>query len=151
MWIGWWMSVNVPVYKGTWEMKGNNHLSQMKKKKKITFKVYDQYSSLFNVFSKASTLMPFSEGHKNVATSFHGFRTIYELTKSIYFWQALKKTWLEKYATDSANPGVLVLLGCGTLSSTCGQLSSYPLALIRTRMQAQGECWSYVTVPVWKR
>ncbi|XP_053099489.1 calcium-binding mitochondrial carrier protein SCaMC-1 [Hemicordylus capensis] len=52
-------------------------------------------------------------------------------------YEALKKTWLEKYATDSANPGVLVLLGCGTLSSTCGQLASYPLALIRTRMQAQ--------------
>lgn len=59
----------------------------------------------------------------------------------MFSWQALKKNWLEKYATDSANPGVLVLLACGTASSTCGQLASYPLALIRTRMQAQGECW----------
>lgn len=53
--------------------------------------------------------------------------------------QTLKNAWLSRYATDSANPGVLVLLGCGTISSTCGQLASYPLALIRTRMQAQGE------------
>ncbi|KAF7243432.1 Calcium-binding mitochondrial carrier protein SCaMC-1 [Varanus komodoensis] len=52
-------------------------------------------------------------------------------------YEALKKTWLEKYATESANPGVFVLLGCGTISSTCGQLASYPLALVRTRMQAQ--------------
>lgn len=34
---------------------------------------------------------------------------------------------------------MFVLLACGTASSTCGQLASYPLALIRTRMQAQGE------------
>lgn len=54
-------------------------------------------------------------------------------------WQLLKSTWLEHYASSSANPGVFVLLGCGTISSTCGQLASYPLALIRTRMQAQGE------------
>uniref|UniRef100_A0AAZ1XJX6 EF-hand domain-containing protein n=1 Tax=Oreochromis aureus TaxID=47969 RepID=A0AAZ1XJX6_OREAU len=50
---------------------------------------------------------------------------------------SLKNFWLSHYAKDTANPGVLVLLGCGTISSTCGQLASYPLALIRTRMQAQ--------------
>ncbi|GBO30685.1 putative calcium-binding mitochondrial carrier CBG00135, partial [Araneus ventricosus] len=34
-------------------------------------------------------------------------------------------------------PGPMVLLGCGTASSSCGQIVSYPLALIRTRLQAQ--------------
>lgn len=53
--------------------------------------------------------------------------------------QTLKNTWLQKYSKDTADPGVLVLLGCGTVSSTCGQIASYPLALVRTRMQAQGE------------
>ncbi|XP_072524867.1 mitochondrial adenyl nucleotide antiporter SLC25A24-like [Salminus brasiliensis] len=52
-------------------------------------------------------------------------------------YESLKNAWLSHYARDSANPGVLVLLGCGTVSSTCGQLASYPLALVRTRMQAQ--------------
>ncbi|XP_069768691.1 mitochondrial adenyl nucleotide antiporter SLC25A24-like isoform X2 [Narcine bancroftii] len=52
-------------------------------------------------------------------------------------YETLKKTWLNKYAKDTADPGVMVLLACGTTSSTCGQLASYPLALIRTRMQAQ--------------
>lgn len=28
------------------------------------------------------------------------------------------------------------MLGCGMISSTCGQLASYPLALVRTRLQA---------------
>lgn len=52
-------------------------------------------------------------------------------------YETLKNSWLQRYATDSANPGVFVLLACGTTSSTCGQLASYPLALVRTRMQAQ--------------
>lgn len=72
-------------------------------------------------------------------------------------WQLLKSTWLEHYASSSANPGVFVLLGCGTVSSTCGQLASYPLALIRTRMQAQGEfsctedasVWSHENCIIW--
>ena len=53
--------------------------------------------------------------------------------------QTLKNSYLEQYGTNSTDPGVLVLLACGTMSSTCGQLASYPLALVRTRMQAQGE------------
>uniref|UniRef100_A0AAX7UPB7 EF-hand domain-containing protein n=1 Tax=Astatotilapia calliptera TaxID=8154 RepID=A0AAX7UPB7_ASTCA len=52
-------------------------------------------------------------------------------------YETLKNAWLQRYCVNSADPGVLVLLGCGTVSSTCGQLASYPLALIRTRMQAQ--------------
>ncbi|XP_045925934.1 calcium-binding mitochondrial carrier protein SCaMC-3b isoform X2 [Micropterus dolomieu] len=52
-------------------------------------------------------------------------------------YETLKNAWLQRNCAHSADPGVLVLLGCGTISSTCGQLASYPLALIRTRMQAQ--------------
>uniref|UniRef100_A0A915CFN2 EF-hand domain-containing protein n=1 Tax=Parascaris univalens TaxID=6257 RepID=A0A915CFN2_PARUN len=52
---------------------------------------------------------------------------IYETLKSLYV----------RYQQDSTEPGVLALLACGTCSSTCGQLASYPLALIRTRLQAR--------------
>lgn len=52
-------------------------------------------------------------------------------------YESLKNAWLSHYAKDTPNPGILVLLCCGTISSTCGQISSYPLALLRTRMQAQ--------------
>ncbi|XP_063061396.1 mitochondrial adenyl nucleotide antiporter SLC25A23-like isoform X1 [Engraulis encrasicolus] len=52
-------------------------------------------------------------------------------------YETLKNAWLQSHSGVSADPGVMVLVGCGALSSTCGQLASYPLALIRTRMQAQ--------------
>ncbi|XP_055965523.1 mitochondrial adenyl nucleotide antiporter SLC25A23 isoform X1 [Sorex fumeus] len=52
-------------------------------------------------------------------------------------YETLKNHWLQQYSHESANPGILVLLACGTVSSTCGQIASYPLALVRTRMQAQ--------------
>ncbi|XP_071389910.1 mitochondrial adenyl nucleotide antiporter SLC25A23-like isoform X1 [Centroberyx affinis] len=52
-------------------------------------------------------------------------------------YETLKNAWLHRNRSLAADPGVLVLVGCGTISSTCGQLASYPLALIRTRMQAQ--------------
>ncbi|XP_075319712.1 mitochondrial adenyl nucleotide antiporter SLC25A23-like isoform X3 [Odontesthes bonariensis] len=51
-------------------------------------------------------------------------------------YETLKFAWLNRNR-GLADPGVMVLVGCGAASSTCGQLASYPLALIRTRMQAQ--------------
>ena len=52
-------------------------------------------------------------------------------------FQTLKKMHMKK--NKNQDPGIFVLLGCGTVSSTCGQLASYPLALVRTRLQAKGE------------
>ena len=54
------------------------------------------------------------------------------------FFQTLKNFYLNYHKNESADPGVFVLLACGTASSTCGQLASYPLSLVRTKLQAQG-------------
>ncbi|KAK3087277.1 hypothetical protein FSP39_003967 [Pinctada imbricata] len=51
-------------------------------------------------------------------------------------YETIKRTYMKKY--ENKDPGIMVLLACGTISSTCGQLASYPLALIRTKLQAQG-------------
>jgi solute carrier family 25 phosphate transporter 23/24/25/41 len=51
---------------------------------------------------------------------------IYETLKGLY-----------REHSQSAEPGVLAVLACGTCSSTCGQLATYPLALVRTRLQAR--------------
>ncbi|XP_070642097.1 mitochondrial adenyl nucleotide antiporter SLC25A24-like isoform X2 [Bos indicus] len=55
----------------------------------------------------------------------------------IYPMEHLKNHWLEHHARGSLDPGIAILLGCSTLSNACGQMASFPLNLIRTRMQAQ--------------
>jgi len=50
-------------------------------------------------------------------------------------YETLKKSWLRNHS-ELDKPSVLILLSCGTISSTCGQIASYPLALVRTRLQA---------------
>ncbi|XP_076822174.1 mitochondrial adenyl nucleotide antiporter SLC25A25-like [Clavelina lepadiformis] len=52
-------------------------------------------------------------------------------------YETLKNYWIKNYSAEKEKPSVFLLLACGTISSTCGQLSSYPLALVRTKMQAQ--------------
>nr|CAD7406548.1 unnamed protein product [Timema poppensis] len=52
-------------------------------------------------------------------------------------YETLKNSYLRQHSDDNATPSVLLLLTCGTISSTCGQVCSYPLALVRTRLQAQ--------------
>lgn len=51
-------------------------------------------------------------------------------------YETLKKKYLSYHETEQ--PSFLLLLACGSASSTLGQVCSYPLALIRTRLQAQG-------------
>lgn len=53
-------------------------------------------------------------------------------------YETLKNTYIRQHA-DSGQPSVLLLLACGTVSSTCGQVCSYPLALVRTQLQAKGK------------
>ncbi|XP_017784896.1 PREDICTED: calcium-binding mitochondrial carrier protein SCaMC-2 isoform X2 [Nicrophorus vespilloides] len=50
-------------------------------------------------------------------------------------YETLKKKYLQAHASEQ--PSFYLLLACGSISSTLGQMCSYPLALIRTRLQAQ--------------
>lgn len=52
-------------------------------------------------------------------------------------YETLKKNYLAMHETEQ--PSFMLLLACGSASSTLGQVCSYPLALVRTRLQAQGE------------
>ncbi|KAK9500415.1 hypothetical protein O3M35_001686 [Rhynocoris fuscipes] len=50
-------------------------------------------------------------------------------------YETLKNNYIRKH--EEKAPSAYLLLACGTASSTCGQVCSYPLALVRTRLQAQ--------------
>ena len=50
----------------------------------------------------------------------------------------LKETTSRWYAARNEEPGITVVLGCGMASSTCAMLLTYPLNLVRTRLQASG-------------
>ncbi|ENN81792.1 calcium-binding mitochondrial carrier protein SCaMC-2 [Dendroctonus ponderosae] len=51
-------------------------------------------------------------------------------------YETLKKKYFKTHSS-SEQPAFWMLLACGSASSTLGQMCSYPLALIRTRLQAQ--------------
>lgn len=50
--------------------------------------------------------------------------------------QTLKNNYIRTHA-KTEQPAIWLLIMCGTVSSTAGQVCSYPLALVRTRLQAQ--------------
>lgn len=52
-------------------------------------------------------------------------------------YETLKKKYLKTHSSVE-QPSFWMLLACGSASSTLGQMCSYPLALVRTRLQAQG-------------
>jgi solute carrier family 25 phosphate transporter 23/24/25/41 len=48
-------------------------------------------------------------------------------------YETLKRAYLRR---EGGEAPILLLLASATTSSTCGQLASYPLALVRTQLQA---------------
>ncbi|KAM3865665.1 mitochondrial adenyl nucleotide antiporter SLC25A24-like [Diretmus argenteus] len=104
-------------------------------KTRLTLRKTGQYAGMFDCAKKILKKEGVRAFYKGYIPNLLGIIPYAGIDLAVY--ESLKNAWLSYYAKDSANPGVLVLLGCGTISSTCGQLASYPLALIRTRMQAQ--------------
>lgn len=50
----------------------------------------------------------------------------------------LKDSLSKMYEARGSEPGVVTLLGCGMVSSSVAMISTYPLNLVRTRLQAMG-------------
>ncbi|KAJ8376157.1 hypothetical protein SKAU_G00067370 [Synaphobranchus kaupii] len=104
-------------------------------KTRLTLRKTGQYSGMFDCAKKILKKEGVKAFYKGYIPNILGIIPYAGIDLAVY--ESLKNAWLARYAKDTANPGIIVLLCCGTLSSTCGQLASYPLALVRTRMQAQ--------------
>uniref|UniRef100_A0A4W4EGG3 Solute carrier family 25 member 23a n=1 Tax=Electrophorus electricus TaxID=8005 RepID=A0A4W4EGG3_ELEEL len=104
-------------------------------KTRLTLRKTGQYSSMADCARQVLQKEGVRAFYKGYVPNILGIIPYAGIDLAVY--ETLKNTWLQRRSSGSADPGVLVLVGCGTVSSTCGQLASYPLALIRTRMQAQ--------------
>uniref|UniRef100_H3DCX0 Solute carrier family 25 member 24 n=1 Tax=Tetraodon nigroviridis TaxID=99883 RepID=H3DCX0_TETNG len=105
-------------------------------KTRLTLRKTGQYSGMFDCAKKILREEGVKAFYKGYVPNLVGIIP-YARHIDLAVYESLKGAWLSYHPKDSANPGVMVLVGCGTVSSTCGQLASYPLALVRTRMQAQ--------------
>ena len=54
---------------------------------------------------------------------------------------------IEKYKVKDTNPGAMLTVGCGIFSSSCGQLATYPLVVVRTKLQSQAGLGSNLLLP----
>lgn len=69
-------------------------------------------------------------------------------------YETLKRSYLKVHMNDEGRKlpkneaQIYVLLICGAVSSSCGQLLSYPLALVRTRLQATTSSDNSVTMSI---
>uniref|UniRef100_A0A667HAU2 Solute carrier family 25 member 25 n=1 Tax=Lynx canadensis TaxID=61383 RepID=A0A667HAU2_LYNCA len=105
-------------------------------KTRMALRKTGQYSGMLDCARKILAREGMAAFYKGYVPNMLGIIPYAGIDLAVY--ETLKNAWLQRYAVNSADPGVFVLLACGTMSSTCGQLASYPLALVRTRMQAQG-------------
>ncbi|XP_060755146.1 mitochondrial adenyl nucleotide antiporter SLC25A23 isoform X2 [Neoarius graeffei] len=104
-------------------------------KTRLTLRKTGQYSGVLDCAQRIVQKEGMRAFYKGYIPNILGIIPYAGIDLAVY--ETLKNVWLQRHSSGSADPGVFVLVGCGTVSSTCGQLASYPLALIRTRMQAQ--------------
>jgi solute carrier family 25 phosphate transporter 23/24/25/41 len=85
--------------------------------------------------------------YKGLAPSIVGIVPYAGLDLSIN--SVLKDMATHFYAARNQDPGVATVLGCGMISSTSAMLGTYPLNLIRTRLQASGMPGSPTYTGAW--
>nr|XP_046918052.1 calcium-binding mitochondrial carrier protein SCaMC-3-like [Dermatophagoides farinae] len=92
-----------------------------------------QYRGLFDAAQKIYSNGGIKNFYRGYIPNLIGIIPYAGIDLTIY--ETLKKMYMKSHSLEEAP--VYVCLTCGTVSSTFGQIASYPLALIRTRMQSE--------------
>jgi len=92
------------------------------------------YQGVVDCFQKTVQKDGFGALYRGIFPSLLGIFPFAAIDLGVY--DILKRQYSIK--NKNKEPTILVLLACGATSSTCGQLVSYPLDLVRRRLQIQG-------------
>ncbi|KAL5235675.1 hypothetical protein ACI65C_003085 [Semiaphis heraclei] len=102
-------------------------------KTRLAIRKSNQYKGIFDCIQK----MYYREGmrsfYRGYVPNLLGILPYAGIDLAVY--ETLKNNYIASH-NNGEKPGMPLLLACGTVSSTCGQVCSYPLALVRTRLQA---------------
>jgi len=102
-------------------------------KTRLALRKTGQYAGIFDCGRQIAQQEGWKSFYRGYVPNLLGIIPYAGIDLAIY--ETLKKQYMKR--NKEQDPGIVALLLCGTISSTCGQLASYPLALIRTRLQAQ--------------
>ncbi|XP_025425812.1 calcium-binding mitochondrial carrier protein SCaMC-2-like isoform X1 [Sipha flava] len=102
-------------------------------KTRLAIRKSNQYKGIFDCIQ----IMYYREGmrsfYRGYVPNLLGILPYAGIDLAVY--ETLKNNYIASH-NNGEKPGMPLLLACGTVSSTCGQVCSYPLALVRTRLQA---------------
>lgn len=103
-------------------------------KTRLVLRKTGEYSSVFDCIGKIIKREGYRAFYKGYLPNVLGIIPYAGTDLAVY--ETLKRFYMKRHNMDEV-PSIPILLMCGTTSSIIGQLVSYPLALIRTRLQAQ--------------
>ncbi|KAK8722208.1 hypothetical protein OTU49_012323 [Cherax quadricarinatus] len=103
-------------------------------KTRLALRKTGQYKSILDAAKKIYRQEGLRSFYRGYVPNLLGIIPYAGIDLAIY--ETLKKTYMQHHK-ENTNPSVFVITACGAFSSSCGQLASYPLALVRTRLQAQ--------------
>lgn len=123
-------------------------------KTRLVLRKTGEYKNTLDCFRRIKQREGLGAFYKGFFTNILGIIPYAGVDLAVY--ETLKLLYMEHNNQINDHPSIPVLLLCGTASSICGQLLSYPLALVRTRLQAQekpldsSERMTQIFKQIWK-